>query len=87
MTNIEVRQLNPFELKAAISNLISKIDSTEDMPKFLNEFEELDAQNNKALISDRVRLLQPLTRFLFSPFYKNVLLFDIHLCIMCLKGC
>lgn len=50
MTNT-IKQLNPFELKSAITNLLNKITSVNDIQNCLEDFEMLDAQEDKKLIS------------------------------------
>ena len=51
MTSAKFKQLNPFELKRAISNLLKKINDVSDLQNCLTDFEMLDAQEDKNLIS------------------------------------
>ncbi len=51
MASANFKQLNPFELKAAISNLLNKINSVEDLQSCLVDFEMLDAQEDKKVLS------------------------------------
>ena len=51
MTSAKFKQLNPFELKSAISSLLSKINSVNDIQNCLADFEMLDAQEDKKIIS------------------------------------
>ncbi|MGN0031295.1 MAG: hypothetical protein ACI37Q_05000 [Candidatus Gastranaerophilaceae bacterium] len=46
-----VKQLNPFELKSAITNLLAKITSVEDLKNCLDDFELLDSQTDKKIIT------------------------------------
>lgn len=45
------RQLNPFEIKAVISNLISQFKDVNDLPKYLDNITLLDGQNDKKTIT------------------------------------
>lgn len=45
------KQLNPFEIKSALNNLIGKINSPEDIQKCAADFEMLDAQEDKTILS------------------------------------
>lgn len=45
------KQLNPFELKSAITELLGKINSVSDIQNCLMDFEMLDAQEDKKIIS------------------------------------
>ena len=45
------KQLNPFELKTAITELLGKINSVSDIQNCLMDFEMLDAQEDKKIIS------------------------------------
>ena len=51
MTSGKFKQLNPFELKSAISDLLNKINSVNDIQNCLADFDMLDAQEDKKLIS------------------------------------
>ena len=51
MTSSKFKQLNPFELKIAITNLLGKINSVSDLQNCLADFEMLDSQEDKKLIS------------------------------------
>lgn len=51
MTSAKFKQLNPFELKIAITSLLSKINSVSDLQNCLADFEMLEAQEDKKLIS------------------------------------
>lgn len=51
MTSAKFKQLNPFELKSAIASLLSKINSVNDIQNCLADFDLLDAQDDKKLIS------------------------------------
>lgn len=51
MTSSKSKQLNPFELKSAVTNLLSKINSVEDLQKCLPDFELLDQQEDKTILS------------------------------------
>lgn len=45
------KQLNPFELKFAITDLLNKINAVSDIQNCLDDFELLDAQEDKKIIS------------------------------------
>lgn len=45
------KQLNPFELKFAITDLLNKINAVSDIQNCLDDFELLDAQQDKKIIS------------------------------------
>jgi hypothetical protein len=47
----KLKQLNPFELKTSITGLLNKINSPEDLTKSLEDFELLDFQEDKQVIS------------------------------------
>ena len=51
MTNAKFKQLNPFELKSAVTSLLNKINSVSDLQNCLADFEMLDSQEDKKLIS------------------------------------
>ncbi|MBQ8460220.1 hypothetical protein IJ541_08985 [bacterium] len=51
MADTQFRQLNPFELKSAVTNLLNKINSVEDLQGCLADFDLLDAQDDKKIIS------------------------------------
>ncbi len=51
MTDAQIRQLNPFELKSTVTNLLAGINSVEDLKDRLDDFEMLDAQPDKKIIS------------------------------------
>ena len=51
MTGSKFKQLNPFELKSAITNLLNKINSVNDIQNCLADFELLDGQEDKKVIS------------------------------------
>lgn len=51
MTSAKFKQLNPFELKSAITDLLGKINSVNDIQNCLTDFEMLDAQEDKKVIS------------------------------------
>jgi len=51
MTGTHFKQLNPFELKAALTDLLKKINSVADVQNCIADFEMLDAQNNKTVLS------------------------------------
>lgn len=51
MTNGNVRQLNPFEIKAEIINLISKFTDVNDISKYVEKIQLLDSQNDKKTIA------------------------------------
>lgn len=51
MTSAKFKQLNPFELKSAITNLLGKINSVNDIQNCLADFEMLDGQEDKKVIS------------------------------------
>ena len=51
MTSAKFKQLNPFELKTAITGLLAKINSVSDLQNCLADFEMLDSQEDKKLIS------------------------------------
>lgn len=51
MTGSEYKQLNPFELKIAIGKLLGKIKSVNDIQGCLADFDMLEAQEDKTLIS------------------------------------
>ena len=46
-----LRQLNPFELKTALTKLLAKINSVSDIKDCLDDIELLDAQEDKPLIT------------------------------------
>ena len=46
-----VKQLNPFELKSAVTNLLARINSVEDLKNCLDDFELLDSQPDKKIIT------------------------------------
>ena len=45
------KQLNPFELKSALTKLLSKINSVEDIKDCLDDIDMLDSQQDKTLLS------------------------------------
>ncbi len=45
------KQLNPFELKFAVTDLLDKINAVSDIQNCLDDFELLDAQEDKKIIS------------------------------------
>ncbi len=51
MTGAKFKQLNPFELKSAITNLLNKINSVNDITNCLADFEMLENQEDKKVIS------------------------------------
>lgn len=51
MTSSKFKQLNPFELKSALTDLLGKVNSVADIQNCLADFEMLDGQNDKTLIS------------------------------------
>lgn len=51
MTSANFRQLNPFEIKIAINELLSKINSVNDIQSCLADFDMLEAQENKEVIA------------------------------------
>lgn len=51
MTGSKFKQLNPFELKLAITTLLSKINSVDDIKNCIDDFEMLDCQDDKTLLS------------------------------------
>lgn len=51
MTGSEFKQLNPFEIKIAVTELLGKINSVNDIQSCLADFDLLEAQENKAVIS------------------------------------
>lgn len=51
MPNDTVKQLNPFEIKAEIINLISKFKDVNDISNYIDSIKLLDAQNDKRTIS------------------------------------
>ena len=51
MTSSNFKQLNPFELKYAITGLLNKINSINDIQNCLVDFDMLDAQEDKKIIS------------------------------------
>ena len=51
MTGSKFKQLNPFELKSAITNLLSKIHTVNDIQNCLADFEILDGQEDKTILS------------------------------------
>ena len=51
MPNDTVKQLNPFEIKAEIINLISKFKDVNDISNYIDGIKLLDAQNDKRTIS------------------------------------
>lgn len=46
-----IKQLNPFELKTALTKLLSKINSVSDIKDCLDDIDLLDSQHDKALLS------------------------------------
>lgn len=51
MTGAKFKQLNPFELKSALTELLKKINSVSDIQDCLADFDMLDSQEDKKLIS------------------------------------
>jgi len=51
MTGSKYKQLNPFELKSALTKLLAGIHSVEDLKTHLDDFELLDCQTDKKIIS------------------------------------
>lgn len=51
MTSSKFKQLNPFELKSALTELLGKINSVNDVQNCLADFEMFDGQNDKTLLS------------------------------------
>ncbi|MBD5403329.1 hypothetical protein HDR58_11115 [bacterium] len=51
MTSSKFKQLNPFELKSALTNLLAKINSVQDIQNCLADFDMLDAQEDKTILS------------------------------------
>ena len=51
MPNEMIRQLNPFEIKAEIINLISKFKDVNDISRYIDCIKLLDAQNDKKTIA------------------------------------
>lgn len=51
MTSPKFKQLNPFELKSAITNMMNKINSIEDIQNCIADFEMLDSQEDKTVIA------------------------------------
>ncbi|MCM1339011.1 MAG: hypothetical protein NC191_05015 [Muribaculaceae bacterium] len=47
----KVKQLNPFELKSAVTELLKKINSPADLENCLEDIENLDSQDDKKIIS------------------------------------
>ena len=46
-----VKQLNPFELKTALTKILSKINSVNDIKDCLDDIDMLDSQQDKSLLS------------------------------------
>ena len=53
MASAKFKQLNPFELKSAITDLLNKINSVSDIQNCLADFEMLNAQDDKKYISKK----------------------------------
>lgn len=51
MADTKFKQLNPFELKSLITNLLTNINSVEDLQNCLDDFELLDKQEDHNVIS------------------------------------
>lgn len=51
MTDSKFKQLNPFELKSSLTNLLSKINSVQDITNCLSDFDLLDAQQDKSVLT------------------------------------
>lgn len=51
MTSPKFKQLNPFELKSALTDLLSRINSVQDLQSCIVDFEMLDAQDDKTVLS------------------------------------
>ena len=51
MTSPKFKQLNPFELKASLTTLLNKINSVQDVSNCLADFEMLDSQADKTVLS------------------------------------
>ena len=51
MTDTKFKQLNPFELKSLLTNLLTNINSVEDLQNCLDDFETLDVQEDRSVIS------------------------------------
>ena len=45
-----IKQLNPFELKTALTNLLSKINSVNDLKNCLSDIDLLEGQDDKTLL-------------------------------------
>ena len=50
MANENIRQLNPFEIKAEIINLISNYKDVDDISRYIDSIKLLDAQNDQKTI-------------------------------------
>ena len=51
MTSSKFKQLNPFELKSALTNLLSKVNSVQDVQNCVADFEMFEAQNDKTVLT------------------------------------
>ena len=56
----DIRQLNPFEIKVEINNLINNFKDVNDLSEYINQIQLLDAQNDKKTI----------TKLLFKELYN-----------------
>lgn len=50
MTGSKYKQLNPFELKSALTNLLGKINAVQDVQNCISDFDMLDAQVDKSVL-------------------------------------
>ena len=48
---LKFKQLNPFELKTALTELLRKINSVKDIQNCLADIDLLDAQSDKTIIT------------------------------------
>lgn len=51
MTSPKFKQLNPFEIKKTLTDLISKINSVQDIQNCITDFEMLDAQDDTTVLT------------------------------------
>ena len=67
MTSPKFKQLNPFELKSVLTDLLFRINSVQDLQSCIVDFEMLDAQDDKTVLSKLLfknLLIQNLKKFL-----------------------
>lgn len=77
---MNVKQLNPFELKTKLNKLLNEINSTNDLKNYLDDIDILNAQENKDFLSKilfKELVSSPKEKFRLCVFYWNNLLLKI----------